>query len=170
MSAPNPSGLSSAHRIRARDLAIQAALLGLHNAPAIHYTQGAKRWQGIDNHLKSWRGEYPKYADCSAFTTWCLWNGLDHFHVRDVVNGAAWKSGYTGTQLDHGERIDGRFKPQRADLVLYGTGYPGHHVAIVIGRRKADGKLMVVSHGSEGGPYFLPFDYRSDVMQLRRYI
>ena len=96
--------------------------------------------------------------------------GLDHFHVRDVVNGAAWKSGYTGTQLDHGERIDGRFKPQRADLVLYGTGYPGHHVAIVIGRRKADGKLMVVSHGSEGGPYFLPFDYRSDVMQLRRYI
>jgi len=132
MSAPNPSGLSSAHRIRARDLAIQAALLGLHNAPAIHYTQGAKRWQGIDNHLKSWRGEYPKYADCSAFTTWCLWNGLDHFHVRDVVNGAAWKAGYTGTQLDHGERIDGRFKPQRADLVLYGTGYPGHHVAIVI--------------------------------------
>ena len=54
MSAPNPSGLSSAHRIRARDLAIQAALLGLHNAPAIHYTNAKVVLVGKSGTGKTW--------------------------------------------------------------------------------------------------------------------
>lgn len=176
MSAPNPSGLSSAHRIRARDLAIQAALLGLHNAPAIHYTQGAKRWQGIDNHLKSWRGEYPKYADCSAFTTWCLWNGLDHFHVRDVVNRQEWRAGWTGTMVEHGAQVASgktwKLKPQRADAIIYGdpVGRTGHTALVVGHDDRYDGKLMVVSFGSEAGPFYLPYDYRSDVHGAWRYI
>jgi hypothetical protein len=29
---------------------------------------------------------------------------------------------------------------------------------------------MVVSHGSEAAPFFVKYDYRSDVMQFRRYI
>jgi hypothetical protein len=38
----------------------------------------------------------------------------------------------------------------------------------VVGRQ--DGVPMVVSHGSEEGPFFIRYDYRSDVMQFRRYI
>jgi hypothetical protein len=30
--------------------------------------------------------------------------------------------------------------------------------------------VMVISHGSEGGPYFLPYNYRSDIQSIRRYI
>ncbi len=30
--------------------------------------------------------------------------------------------------------------------------------------------MMVVSHGSQAGPFYLPFDYRTDIMCVRRYI
>ena len=29
---------------------------------------------------------------------------------------------------------------------------------------------MVVSHGSEGGPYYVAYNYRTDIMCIRRYI
>jgi cell wall-associated NlpC family hydrolase len=159
------SGLSEAHRIRARDMAMQAAFLGLEHAPELHYTQGPKRWQGIDNDLKAWRHEYPTQADCSAFATWCLWNGLDHYGVRDVVNAAAWKAGYTGTMLQHGKPVVHEENIMRGDLALYGVpGTTGKHVAICIGGG------LVISHGSEGGPYKLPLHYRGDLIVVRRYI
>ncbi len=156
--------LTSKERIRARDLTIEAALLALHHAPKVHYTQGARRWEGIAKNLRAWRGQYPKYADCSSFVTWCLWQGLGHFHMPDVVNGAGWKAGYTGTLLEHGQLV----KPgreMRGDAVIYGRpGSDGEHTALVIGGG------YVISHGSEGGPYKLPLRYRSDVMCVRRYI
>lgn len=158
------SGLSASHRIRARDLAMQAAYLGLRNAGALHYTQGGRRWDGINKNLKAWRGQYPKYADCSSFVTWCLWNGLDHYGVRDVVNGAAWKAGFTGTQMRHGKQVKKRSNMLRGDLVLYGPSPNAEHVAIYIG----DG--LVISHGSEAGPFKLSMDYRSDLNQVRRFI
>jgi hypothetical protein len=52
--------------------------------------------------------------------------------------------------------------------VLYGSGTSPSHVTIVVGRQQ--GVPMVVSHGSEPGPFFVRYDYRSDVMQIRRYI
>lgn len=156
-------------RIRARDLAVGAALLGLHHAPAIHYTQGPARWDGIAHDLKAWRGQFPTEADCSAFVTWCLWNGLDHFHVRDLVNGEGWKAGYTGTLAEHGVRVDG-LALQRADVVLYGPGWPYKHTAIVLGREPRTRRTLVISHGSEAGPFLLPIDYRSDRAQVRRFI
>jgi hypothetical protein len=159
------SGLSAPHRIRARDLAIQAAFLGLRHAPALHYTQTAKRWEGISRGLKAFRGEYPHYADCSAFATWCLWNGLDHYDVRDTVNGQAWKAGYTGTMLQHGKVVAHRGNVLRGDCVLYGRkGTTGEHTAICIGGGK------VISFGSEAGPFLLDIDYRSDIIEIRRYI
>lgn len=159
------SGLSASHRIRARDLAVQAAFLTLRHAPVVHYTQGAKRWQGIDHDYKAWRGEFPHFADCSAFTTWCLWNGLDHYGVRDTVNGQRWQAGWTGTQVQHGKRVAHESNVLRADLALYGnpTGGSGH-VAICIGGGK------VISHGSEAGPFLLPIHYRSDLREIRRYV
>lgn len=143
----------------------QAALLGYHNAPAVHYTQGPSRWQGIDNHLRAWRGQYPNYADCSSYATWCLWQGLGHFHLDDIVNGADWRAGYTGTMLQHGRTVRGRLKV--GDCVIYGQpGSTGAHVAIVVDSRAR----LVVSHGSEGGPYLIAYNYRGDIQSIRRYI
>lgn len=175
MTAPNPSGLTQKERIRARDLAVGAALVGLHHAPAIHYSQGPARFDGIAHDLKAWRGQFPTSLDCSAFVTWCLWNGLDHFHVGDIVNGAHWRAGYTGTLAGHGVRVDGgqgypSMALQRADVVLYGWGFPYEHTAIVLGRDRHTGKTLVISHGSEGGPYLLDIDYRRDRAQVRRFI
>ena len=163
------SGLSFEHRVHARDRARDAALLGLRHAPSIHYTQTSRRWEGIDKHLTSRNGEYPKNADCSSFATWCLWNGLYvPYHCRDTVNGAHWDGGFTGTMLQHGKRVVHLHNVLRGDLVLYGGGPNAHHVAIVVGWR--NGVPMVVSHGSEAGPFYLPYNYRGDVREIRRYI
>jgi hypothetical protein len=149
---------------------VQAAMLGLHNAPRLSYTQGAKRWEGIDKHCNARLGQYPKNADCSAFATWCIWNGLYlGFGVRDTVNGANWKAGYTGTMLTHGKKVQHEGNVQRGDCAIYGHGAPGEHTAIVVGRR-ADGTIMVISHGSEAGPFYLPAHYRADLMEFRRYV
>lgn len=162
------SGLSAPHRIRVRDLAVQAALLGLKHASALHYTQSAQRWEGIDKKLKAWRGQYPKHADCSSFATWCLWVGLSHYGVRDTVNGESWRAGYTGTMLKHGKPVAHLSNVLRGDLVIYGSGWPGEHVAIVVGSR--NGVPQVVSNGSEPGPFLLAYNYRPDVLDIRRYV
>jgi cell wall-associated NlpC family hydrolase len=132
--------------------------------PALHYTQTGRRWDGINKGLKAWKGQFPNYADCSSFATWCLWNGLDHFGVRDVVNGANWKAGYTGTILNHGKLVKKQSNWMRGDLIVYGNGFPGEHVAIYIG----DG--LVISHGSEPAPVKVRWNYRGDFMQCRRFI
>jgi hypothetical protein len=163
------SGLSRDHRIRARDRAVQAALLGLHHKAEIHYTQGGRRWDGIRLHKNARRGEYPLFADCSAFVTWCLWNGLHlGFGLDDLVNGAHWTGGFTGTMLHNGRAVVDLSSVQRADAVIYGASPNGEHTAIIVGVHA--GVPMVVSHGSEAGPFYLPYDYRRDVRSIRRYI
>lgn len=158
------SGLSAAHRVRARDLAVEAALLTIRHADEVHYTQGPRRWEGIDRELKAFRGQFPRYGDCSALATWWLWNGLDHYGVRDTVNGQAWRAGYTGTMLRSGKRVVHRDNWRRGDLLVYGQGWPGAHVAMYLGGGK------VASHGSEPGPFLLPWDYRGDLLDVRRCI
>lgn len=158
------SGLTAEHRIKARDLAVEAALLTIRNAPAIHYTQGPLRWQGIDHELKAYLGQYPTQADCSAMATWWLWNGLDHFGCRDTINGARFRYGYTGTMLQHGKPVVHQSNWLRGDLLIYGAGWPGEHVAMHLGGG------FVASHGSEPGPFKLRWDYRGDLMAVRRYI
>jgi hypothetical protein len=156
------SGLSPAHARKAVNDTLQAAVLGLHHAPAIHYTQDERRWQGIDRHRVASSGEFPNYADCSAFATWCLWNGLRaHLGHSDVVNGERWEGGFTGTLLEHGRPVDA---PAPGDLAIYGSGFPGEHTAVYTGGG------FVVSHGSEAGPLLLHLHYRGDLMQIRRYI
>lgn len=156
------SGLSPRHVKKAVNLTLEAAVLGLHHAPVIHYTQGPTRWQGIDRDRVASRGQFPNEADCSAFASWCYWNGM-HVHLghTDTVNGEHWKGGFTGTMLDHGREVS---SPIPGDAIIYGNGGTGEHTAIYTGGG------LVVSHGSEAGPLLLPWRYRSDIMAVRRYI
>jgi len=164
------SGLSKSQRAQARKRVYEAAWLGYSNRSRVHYTQGSQRWEGINKNFNAMQNEYPKYADCSSFATWCLWNGLFiPFRCRDTVNGAGWKAGYTGTMLKHGKEVVHLSNVLVGDCMLYGKkGTTGAHVAIAVGKKS--GKVMVISHGSEGGPYFVPYDYRSDRIGWRRYI
>lgn len=160
--------LTRAQRERARDRAAQAALLGYRHRSRVHYAQDSRRWRGITNRRNSARGEFPSYADCSGYTTWCLWNGLHLLYGKpDVVNGAHWRAGFTGTQVSHGRRIVAS-DLMRADLIFYAAaGTTPTHVAICVGRQR--GRPVVVSHGSEAGPLFLPWNYRR-VVAIRRHI
>lgn len=158
------SGLGPVKRRKARSLVKRACARLLANPAQVHYTQGPDRWDGI-NHRKgiTKAGFWPFYGDCSSTATWVLWRALFvAFGVNDVVNGTHWTAGFTGTQLQHGHLVTG--KPLAGDLAIYGTGYPGEHVAVCLG----DGTVM--SHGSDAGPYRLPIRYRPDLFQVRRYI
>jgi hypothetical protein len=159
--------LTAAQVTGARNRAVNAARLCYNNRAAVHYTQGAARWDGINKQMHANKGQYPKYADCSSFATWCIWNGLQPPGVPDVVNGQQWKAGYTGTMLNHGIVVSAA-SAQPGDCVLYGPrGSNGSHTAICV---TAGPVPTVISHGSEAGPYLLAYNYRGDVMSIRRYI
>lgn len=163
------SGLKFSQRHIARERAVQAAMLGFHHASELHYTEGSQRWEGIDQKLIAAHGKFPKHADCSSFVTWCLWNGLEvPFKTGDLVNGTDWHSGWTGTMAEHGREVHHVNRAIRGDAVLYGANSPYLHTAIIVGHQ--NGTPMVVSNGSENGPYLLPYNYRGDVGQIRRYI
>lgn len=164
----SPLGLNADERRRARRHAVEAMYLCLQHKASVHYTQDARRWEGINKGLRAIEGEYPHYADCSSLTTWALWTATRRWGLQDFVNGYGWKGGYTGTQVNHGTRVTNGYYLY-GDLAFYGDqggGVP-KHVAMLIGRR--DGG-RVISHGSEGGPYLLHLNYRSDLVQVRRYI
>ena len=162
------SNLTRPEQVRCRARAVQAALLGYHNRSALHYTQGSRRWDGIRLRKIAALGQYPNYADCSAFASWSLWNGLAVvFHRPDVVNGQSWNGGFTGTMMTHGKRQTvSNCLP--GDCVIYGRRYPGVHVAIIVGRRGST--PMVVSNGSEAGPFYVAYNYRRDILGIWRYI
>jgi hypothetical protein len=158
------SGLNADQRAEAQARAAQAAKLCLAIRDKVHYTMGSSRWEGIEKRRNAHLGQFPAHSDCSSFATWCLWNALFlKYGVDDVVNGQNWKAGYTGTMRDHGMRVRDVENVRRGDCVFYEG-----HVTIVVGR-KADGTLMVVSHGMEAGPFYVRYNYRRPT-QIRRYI
>jgi hypothetical protein len=164
------SGLNKQQRIRCRDRVVQAALLAYNRKGNCHYTRGGRRWDGIANHRNARRGQYPYYTDCSAFVTWCLWNGLKlSFNKDDIVNKCAWKAGFTGTLIKNGKRVTKIGSVQRGDVMIYGQrGTNGSHAAIVV--KVVKGVPYVISMGSESGPHYVRYNYRRDLMQIRRYI
>ena len=168
MSAPT-LGLNAVQRARVRRRIKAAAYLTLRHAPVVHYTQGGSRWQGIASHLRAFRGQFPHYADCSSFATWCHWDASLRYKPRDYVNGENWGGGYTGTMADHGVRVQDYRRLKVGDLALYGPGPTHSHVAIVVESGPID-RVKVISHGSEGGPYLLGVKYRGDLAQIRRYL
>lgn len=140
-----------------REIIAETAMLGYRKAYQIHYTQSTLRMWGVRN--KTMPPNVPPYEDCSSFATWLYWVAK-----APDPNGLGYSGfGFTGTQVLHGTRItSGMLK--KGDLVFYGftrSGYPTH-VAIYVGGGK------VVSHGSEGGPFLLPYNYRS-INQIRTY-
>jgi hypothetical protein len=155
------SGLKEARRKIARTRAHDAALLAYHHRAALHYSMGSTRWDGIANHRVATAGSYPRYADCSAFFTWCIWNGVRTFNTGDFVNAVHWQYGYTGSMLRRGHRVTGARVVGVA--VFYGNPVD-KHVAFYMGGG------MVMSNGSEPGPLYLPVHYRSDYHSTRRYI
>jgi hypothetical protein len=159
------SGLSAEHRAQARHRVLAACELLLANKQAVHYSQGSQRWQGIDDHLIASHGHFPDYSDCSSSSTWILWNALwVPFRHHDIVNGTRWHSGYTGTIAQHGKLVRHDENIKIGDLILYGPAPTYEHVAVAIGGGR------VFSHGSEGGPYVLPLDYRPDRGPTHRFI
>ncbi len=148
------SGLSGANYNKARDLILQAAVGSYHHRESIGYTQGARRCEGIERRLKAYLKEYPHWGDCSAMSSWWMWNGYEHF-------GKGFECGWTGSLCQHGRRV---FIRKPCDLVFYGRGKPWEHVAMYTGGG------LVVSHGSSAGPLLLPVGYRSDVGETRRYL
>jgi cell wall-associated NlpC family hydrolase len=157
-----------AKRLHARRMAVEAAALALHHAASVHYTQGARRWEGIDKKLRAYRGEYPKHADCSAFVTWCLWQPGLHYDLPDFANGQHWRAGYTGTLVNHGVRVTNDHY-LLADVALYGDPFGSSgHTALLAGEVR--GTPYVISFGSEAGPFFLPLRYRGDLLEVRRMI
>jgi hypothetical protein len=150
---------------RFRIRVVRSAMLGRMNAAEVHYTMGPRRWDGITNRCRAHLRRFPRFAACSSYVTWCIWDALGGPNAGpDVVNGESWKGGYTGTMKQKGRRVPGGLANAKpGDLVLYGPG-TGRHVTIVVGTDR------VISHGSEAGPHLLKPDYRPDVSEVRRYV
>lgn len=158
------SGLSELRREAARQSAMRAAYAALANKALLHYTQDNRRWEPINFRIAGWRGDSPAHADCSSFATWVIWCGLRPFGVGDVCNGRRWRSGFTGTLYDHGIAVTPGME-KRADLVFYGdVNSSSGHVAVSVGGD------LVISFGSEPGPFKLDRLYRGDYVGSRRYI
>lgn len=167
------SGLDVKDSVVARRIFVKGVEVLMAHAPDVHYSQDLRlRWEGINDEIIPWfsggriNGKYPHHGDCSSTGTYLLWLALHHhFGLSDRVNGQSWRAGYTGTLLDHGKHIKSPSQLKIGDAVLYGRpGSTGEHVAWSIGGDR------VFSHGSERGPFILPYNYRPDVMGFRRYI
>jgi cell wall-associated NlpC family hydrolase len=154
---------------------IRAAWLALAHRSLVHYTQDRpfelsaqggrpRRWDGIRLGLRGKNGQFPRYADCSSFVTWCYWDALGGPNAgQDIINGEGWSSGYTGTQLDCGREVPiSQARP--GDLAFYNRGGSIGHVALVV----APG--MVISHGSESGPSRPSIDWDGQLRHVRRYL
>lgn len=110
-----------------------------------YYTQGAMRWQGVNaifGKVAVIKGTIPrlKGGDCSAgYTRWVL-HGLQQSLgrvPRDIVNGADWRAGYTGSIYRVCQRVT---TPKIGDAILY----PDHVTGIVdVAKREC------VSHGRD---------------------
>lgn len=109
-----------------------------------YYTQGAARWSGVDavfgKVAVSKTAPKLRGGDCSAgYTRWILW-ALQQSLGRvphDIVNGAHWNAGYTGTIIAVCRRVSA---PKVGDAILY----PNHVTGVVSVRDKT-----CVSHGRD---------------------
>jgi len=161
-------GLHTARQRRAvRDKAFKAAYQGYLDRGHTVYTEGFRRWSGIEEDRRAYKHESPLHADCSAFVTWCLWDATRAERLGDFVNGLHWGGGYTGTMTQHGQDIGSYKSLLTADAVFYGGSWEvPAHVAIYIG----DGK--VISHGMQGDPriYNLNLGGALPIIRYKRYV
>lgn len=130
---------------------------------AAYYTQGSQRWQGVTivyGKVVAHPKTFPalRSGDCSAgYTRWVLAALQSHLGrvPHDVVNGASWRAGYTGTIAAVCHRVT---DPRIGDAILYGHGPTFEHVTGITDVTKR----LCVSHGGDNGPIIEPWDYRGD--------
>jgi cell wall-associated NlpC family hydrolase len=163
----SPLGFDNAkQRGKIRGKAFSAAYTGYLHHNQMTYTEGSLRWSGIDGHHRAYRHEFPPFADCSAFVTWCYWDATRAEKTWDFVNGDNWAGGYTGTMTEHGADVSGN-ELLMADAVFYGGSWSvPAHVALYIGKGK------VISHGQPGDPRIYPLNLNGvlPITRFKRYI
>lgn len=133
---------------------VAAAMFAYHNCGPNYSQDAFLRCEGYYKRIKppnEWR-----YADCSGFALWCLWNA-------GVTNCGPY-DGWTGTMKDHGHAVS-REAAKPGDMAFYGAAPDFHHVAVIV----SVNPHMVVTHGHAPGPQYTSMDYRSDLSQIRAY-
>jgi hypothetical protein len=150
-----------------RELAVAAARMALEQRGRMIYsgpgtTHIPKRWQGIAAQLVP--PACPTYADCSSLASWCLWVAREHGAADPSENGWSW--GTTYSMVGHGRPLTVS-TALPGSLFFYNSPSPTH-VAIMVERAK--GLPFVCSFGSQGGPSYVRYDYRSDVSAVRDYL
>lgn len=154
--------VSKKHKLSKEDRLRQglvAAAISLYNIrDNVHYTQTWRRMQIVREHLHApFHGSISE--DCSSSVT-----GLYYSVGAPDPNGRGFDGqGYTGTLCVHGKRIPLN-QAEPGDLAFYGPHAPWGHVTMYLGH----GKWW--SHGSEGGPYIVDVNYRSDLGEVRTYL
>ena len=149
-----------------RELAVAAARVALAQRGRMTYsgpgtTYIPKRWQGIASRLVP--PACPTYADCSSLASWCLWVAREQGASDPSVNGWSW--GTTYSMIGHGRPLT--VSPALPGSLFFYNSPSPTHVAIMVDR--AQGVPFVCSFGSQGGPYYVRYDYRSDVSAVRDY-
>ena len=137
-----------------------------------YYTQGSARWQGVTAVYGKVKKTtvIPKLrgGDCSAgYTRWVLWGLQQHLGrvPHDVVNGASWRAGYTGTIVVVCKHVS---EPQIGDAILYGSSTSNTtHVTGVydVGQRTciSHGRDRAEIYGWDAHSQRLPGFYRPDI-------
>lgn len=165
------SGLTDKQASHARELLVRSAKNMVKHKDQIDYSQAYDRQDAMRKHKTITRGEYPAHADCSSTSWWMLWDAMGrNYKVRDIVcKTQGWNPNqtvYTGSMYRNGKAVVHDRNLKIGDLIFYGDqggGIP-EHVAMYVGGGK------VFSHGSDGGPYIIDLDYRSDRRMSRRFI
>lgn len=155
---------------------VATAMEGIRQRDSMHYahpgvpSESKLRWDGIKYRVLG--PHQPLWSDCSSWATWLVWQARVRIRGSagaDIMNETNWSWGWTGSLIHHGKRHTFRtrkFWTPGMTLVFYGKPSVTH-VAIFVGRK--NGVEMVASHGSEGGPYYAPWNYRDDFHMARRY-
>lgn len=146
-----PSELTAQEVAEARHIIVEGARWMADHSDEVNYTELGLRWSAINEDRRIAAGQYLQYGDCSSTATWLLWNGLTHRNrdFPDIVNGAQWRYGWTGTIARHGKPVPSLRQLDVGDLILYGSGWPYRHVTVALG----DGKCF--SHGTQAGPFII---------------
>lgn len=165
MSHYSAPGVSADAQVQRKLVSTALYLIG--RANMIHYSQeveGRRRRMAIVRdrlHIPPLTHEI--YEDCSSAVTGLYWLcGLPD------PNGRGYDGyGYTGTLVAHGQHVSlspGAWKI--GDLLLYGSSvFNTHHVTMLISTGGA-----VFSHGQEAGPLNSHWNYRGDLVAVRRYM
>ena len=149
------SGLGKAQRAQARRRAYNAAWLTYSNRTRVHYTQGARRWDGIDQGPQRPTGPSTR-ATPTARASRRGASGTACTSPSTSATPSTAPPGKPATPARCSRTANGSSTSRTSlvgDCVIYGGG-TGKHTAIVIG--KGNGRVMVISHGSEARPVLHP--------------